>query len=118
MPKSNASPATSALRGKFFTVVHGAVESCGHLLGLNDEPTFRNCEHCWFAYFSSHADLVSMTGKIMATDGGRDSVVRIKGTKFVQMFLRFVKTLERLKGVEGEQRTTIQSNRRFGESVG
>jgi hypothetical protein len=50
-----------------------------------------------------------MTGKIMAIDGGRDSVVRIKGTKFVQMFQRFMKTLERLKGVEeGEQKPTAR----------
>jgi hypothetical protein len=86
------------LRGKFFTVRQEAVEPCGHPLGANDEPTMRNCQHCWYAYFSQHTDLVIATGKVLDV-GGTVAIDRIRGTKFRVMFQRFMKTLERLKEV-------------------
>src|ERR1035441_37816 len=87
------------LRGKFFTVRQEAVEPCGPPLGPNDEPQFRNCQHCWYAYFSQHTDLVVMTGKVLAMKDGWLTIDRVRGTKFRVMFQRFVKTLERLKEV-------------------
>ena len=88
------------LRGKFFTIRQEAVEPCGHPMGVQDEPQFRNCQHCWYAYFSQHTDLVTVLGKIMeSSQDGVAAIDHIRGKKFRTMFQRFVKTLERLKEV-------------------
>jgi hypothetical protein len=102
-PEPKSAPMTLSkfreLRGKFFTIRQEAVEPCGHPMGVQDEPQFSNCQHCWYAYFSQHTELVLMVGKLMALENGVNTVTRARGKKFVKMFQRFVKTLERLKEV-------------------
>jgi hypothetical protein len=84
------------LRGQYFTVRHHKVQPCGHLLDMINEPTFRNCEACWFCFFNSHGQLVETADKAFQ-EQGRGFLVKMRGEKFFRMFVRFMSTIARLK---------------------
>jgi hypothetical protein len=95
------------LRGKFFTVRHNRVKECGHLLDQINEPTFRNCEYCWWAFFSSHGELVQVTDKAFQEQGVA-FLDKMRGKKYRIQFCRYMSTLARFKKEADEQnnRTT------------
>jgi hypothetical protein len=84
------------LRGLYFTVRHHRVQPCGHLLDQINEPTFRNCEACWFCFFNSHGQLVEVTDKALQEQGFR-FLDKMRGKKYRRAFTSFMSTIARLK---------------------
>ncbi len=89
----------------FFTVERGTLTHCGHKLGivdhrngkvlLNEEPK-NNCQQCWFAYFNENSDMVSTADQCFAQEG-IETLIRIRGRKFVKNFTRFMSTMTKFK---------------------
>jgi hypothetical protein len=98
--EGNKQPLTESqfrqLRGKYFTIRHHRVKECNHLLDQINEPTFRNCEFCWFTFFSSHGELVQVTDEAFKTHGA-PFVDRLRGVTYRKMFTRFMSTMARFK---------------------
>jgi hypothetical protein len=94
------------LRGKYFTVRHYRVKPCNHLLDQINEPTFRNCENCWFTFFSSHGELVQVTDKAMQEQGA-PFLDKMRGCTYRKMFCRYMSTLARLKREQDGKETGI-----------
>ena len=90
------------LRGQYFTVRHHRVQPCGHLLDQINEPTFRNCEGCWFVFFNSHGPLVEVTDKALQEQGFR-FLDKMRGRTYRKMFTRFMSTIARMKKESDEQ---------------
>jgi len=84
------------LRGKFFTVRHERVKTCGHHLDKINEPTFRNCETCWFSFFASHGELVKVTDEALQ-EHGAGFVDKLRGKHYRVQFCRFMSTMNRLR---------------------
>lgn len=84
------------LRGKYFTVRHHTVAECGHKLDMINEPTFRNCEYCWFAFFSSHGELIQVTDEAFQTHGAA-FLDKMRGRHYRKMFTRYMSTLSAFK---------------------
>jgi hypothetical protein len=78
------------LRGKYFTVKHPRL-TCGHKLDMINQPK-NNCGECWFAFFSTHPQLVEVAHQFYQTQG-RGPMVGMRGSKFVKMFERFMATM-------------------------
>jgi len=106
------------LRGMYFTVRHHRVQPCGHLLDQINEPTFRNCEACWFCFFNSHGQLVEVTDKALQEQGFR-FLDKMRGKKYRTMFCRFMNTVMKAKRESDEQQSReIQSSGSVGQSDG
>ncbi len=118
-PKKQLSEAQlRQLRNLYFTVRHHRVQPCGHLLDQINEPTFRNCEACWFCFFNSHGQLVEVTDKAFQ-EQGRDFLVKMRGERYAKMFTRFMSTVARMKRESDEQqRSEIQSSGSLGQGDG
>lgn len=84
------------LRGRYFTIRHYTVPECGHKLDMINEPTFRNCEYCWFCFFSSHGELVQVTDEAFQ-EHGAGFVDRLRGVTYRKNFTRFMATLAAFK---------------------
>ena len=84
------------LRGKYFTVRHPRTIGCDHHQDQINEPTFRNCESCWYAFFSTHGELVNVTHEAFSEHGAA-FVEKLRGRKYVRMFTRFMSTMNRLR---------------------
>jgi hypothetical protein len=99
-PAQPQKPLTEAqfrkLRGMYFTVRHHRVQPCGHLLDQINEPTFRNCEACWFTFFNSHGPLVEVTDKAFQEQGFR-FLDKMRGKTYRVMFTRFMSTIAQMK---------------------
>ncbi len=96
------------LRGAYFTVCHFIVQPCGHKLDQINEPTFRNCEACWFCFFNSHGQLVQVTDKAFQEQGPA-FLDKMRGMKYRKMFVRFMATIARLKK-ESDERAAESTN--------
>jgi hypothetical protein len=106
------------LRGKYFTVRHYRVKPCNHLLDQINEPTFRNCESCWFCFFNSHGQLVEVTDKAFQEQGFR-FLDKMRGVTYRKAFTSFMSTIARMKKESDEQqRSEIQSSGSLGQGDG
>ena len=93
------------LRGKYFTVRHYRVPQCQHLLDQINEPTFRNCEWCWFSFLESHPELVKVADEVYI-EHGPSFIDKLRGKKFRVMFTRFMATKLALKKEMDERNAT------------
>ena len=84
----------------YFTVRRDQVKACGHKLDIVSGPR-TNCEYCWFAYFNNNASMVQTADECFQKEG-KQTLVAIRGTKFVKMFLRFMGTIARLRAEAAE----------------
>jgi hypothetical protein len=106
------------LRGKYFTIRHPRVKPCNHHLDQINEPTFRNCESCWFMFFNSHGPLVEVTDKAFQEQGPA-FLDKMRGIKYRKAFTSFMSTVARMKRENDEQQSReIQSGGSLGESDG
>ncbi len=112
------------LRGKYFTVRHPRTIGCDHHQDQINEPTFRNCESCWYAFFSTHGELVNVTHEAFS-EHGPEFVEKLRGRKYVRMFTRFMSTMnrlredaEKLQKEKDEQAGEIQSSGSVGQGDG
>lgn len=109
------------LRNKFFTVRHFTVPECGHKLDMIKEPSFRNCEYCWFCFFSSHKELVDVTHEAFSQHG-KQLVVNLRGEKYFTRFCQYMATLARFKQESDErierERSQINTPDESGEIQG
>lgn len=79
------------LRRVYFTVRHDRVDQCGHKLDRMNQPT-TNCEACWWCWLNSHGTLVQAVEEAFQKQGA-DFVIKLRGRKFLRMFLRFMATV-------------------------
>jgi hypothetical protein len=98
------------LRGQYFTVRHGRVYPCGHRFDKITEPR-TNCEYCWYNWLNSHGELIQSVDRAFQ-EQGKDFVIKLRGEKFLRMFLRYMSTIAKFKAEEEEK------NEREASSVG
>lgn len=79
------------LRRAYFTVRHDRVEPCGHRFDRMNEPR-TNCHSCWFAWLNSHGTLTQAVEEAFQKQGP-EFVVKMRGQKFLKMFLKFMATV-------------------------
>jgi hypothetical protein len=80
------------LRGKYFTVKHPRLETCGHKYDPINEPRHRNCENCWFQFLNTHPQLVETADQFFRTQG-KKAMIGMRGEHFVKMFVRYMATV-------------------------
>ena len=85
------------------------IQECGHKFDSSREPK-NNCEWCWFTYFNSNGEMVKAADQCFQ-EAGKDVLERIKGKRFVKMFVRFMATVakfvaeQKAKEQNGQQGT-------------
>jgi hypothetical protein len=88
------------LRRQFVTVIHPRVAGCMHRYTPDRQPRHRNCEHCWFAFFQNHGNLVQTTDELHSTEGGIQMIVDLQGIKFLRRFRQFMATVAQWKAAQ------------------
>lgn len=84
-----------ALRRAYFTVRHPHVRECGHKVDQINQPK-NNCEYCWFAFFSSHGELVQTADRAFQEQGS-GFLDSMRGVKFRKYFLRYMSTMAKFQ---------------------
>lgn len=84
------------LRKQYVTIQNPKVIACGHGLSLGTQPTHRNCESCWFAFFQNHGELVQQLDE-MHTTGQDKVIVDLQGSKFYSQWRKFMSTVANWK---------------------
>lgn len=84
-----------ALRRAYFTVRHPQVRECGHKMDQINQPK-NNCEYCWFAFFSSHGELVQTADRAFQEQGS-GFLDSMRGVKFRKYFLRYMSTMAKFQ---------------------
>src|ERR1700688_3031770 len=115
-PRQISEAELKKLRRLYFTVRHDRVDLCGHKLDRMNQPTV-NCEFCWFAWFNSHGQLVQAVDRAFQ-EQGKDFVIKLRGVKFLKMFLRFMSTIAKLKAEEEKKNEEKNEQGREIESGG
>lgn len=82
--------------GSAGTIKYQRVSMCGHKLILNREPKHRNCESCWFTFFSLHKELVESCDGVFK-QFGENGLRKIRGPKFASNYVKFMATLAQWK---------------------
>lgn len=80
------------------------VKGCGHKLDLEFQPTKRNCEFCWFAWFQNHGEICKQLNE-MHTAGADNIIIELQGKKFLHRYLQFMSTLaqwQKVSNIEKE----------------
>jgi hypothetical protein len=91
-----------------FTVRHGSISRCGHRFNSSTEPRHRNCEMCWFAFFSVHKAAVETCDEVYKKFGLK-GLVQVYGKEFSKNYTKFMATLAQWKDVTEKQKTNEQS---------
>ena len=91
-PPKLTEPLMRQLRGKYFTVKHPRLETCGHKYDPINEPRHRNCENCWFQFLNTHPQLVETADQFFRTQG-KKAMIGMRGEHFVKMFVRYMATV-------------------------
>lgn len=86
------------LRKQYITVQHPKVIGCGHRLDLNRQPTHRNCQTCWFAWFQNHGEIVQQLDEMYVADGEK-LIIQLQGKKFYHRWRQFMATVAQWKEV-------------------
>jgi hypothetical protein len=84
------------LRKMYITKNHPRVVACGHVLDLSRQPRHRNCEHCWFAFFNQHGEVVQQLDE-MHTLGKDNEIIELQGIKFYHRWRQFMATVAQWK---------------------
>ena len=84
------------LRKLYVTGKHPRVLACHHRLDLTFQPRQRNCEHCWFAWFNNHGELVQQLDEMFQTQGNT-LIIQLQGNKFYHRWRQFMATIAQLK---------------------
>lgn len=93
------------LRGRYFTIRHHRAKPCNHKIDEINEPRHRNCESCYFMWFSAHGELVQVADRALQ-EQGKDFLIRMRGRHFYEMFVRYMSTLARLKKEQERDKET------------
>lgn len=78
------------------TVRYQKVPMCGHKFIPQVEPRHKSCEACWFAFFNVHGELTQAVEEAYQKQGAA-LIVKLKGNRFKNMFLKFMGTVAALK---------------------
>jgi hypothetical protein len=73
------------------------VKACGHRLDLHVQPSHRNCEDCWFAFFNTHGELCRQLDEMHMSEGGDSAIIQLQGVKFLHRWRQFMSTIARWK---------------------
>ena len=88
---------------KNYPTVLPRVKACGHRLHPMFQPRMRNCQHCWYAWFDFHKEIVSQLDHMHSE--GHDAVIKqLQGDKFYHRWRQYMSTMARLT-IEQEQVT-------------
>ena len=90
-------------RKLYWTIQHPKVVTCGHSLDMGRQPRHRNCEHCWFAWFNEHGEIVQQLDEMYQAEGEK-LIIQLQGQKFYHRWRQFMATIARWKE-ENEQET-------------
>jgi len=90
------------LRKQYVTVQHPRVVACQHELNLSKQPTHRNCESCWFAWFNNHGELVQQLDE-MHTGGNDAIIIQLQGKKFFKRWTQFMSTIAQWEKQQASQ---------------
>jgi len=93
------------LRKQYVTVQHPRVIACQHELNLNAQPTHRNCESCWFAWFQNHGEIVQQLDE-MHTSGNDAAIIQLQGKKFYRRWRQFMSTIAQWKQQEIDEQAS------------
>ena len=81
------------------------VKACGHRLDLHVQPSHRNCEDCWFAFFNTHGELCQQLDEMHTSEGGDSAIIQLQGAKFLHRWKQFMATIAQWK-IEHEAQET------------
>lgn len=96
----------------YFTVRRAVVQQCGHKIDAQGSAGPRNnCEACWFAYFNNNGEMVQTVDEMIQKHGS-ETVVRMRGLKFLKNFRKFMSTVARFKAqVEADAEAATQTGK-------
>lgn len=86
------------LRKQYITVQHPRVIACLHRLDMGRQPRHRNCEHCWFAWFQNHGEVVQQLDEMHTSDND-GLIIYLQGSKFYHRWRQFMATVAQWKPV-------------------
>lgn len=69
-----------------------SIPMCGHRFRPGSEPKQRNCQPCWFTFFSAHKELVEACHEVFK-QFGQEGLAQIRGPKFASNYVKFMGTL-------------------------
>jgi hypothetical protein len=95
-PKELTEADMRKLRKQYVTIQLPKVIACKHRLDLSRQPRHRNCEHCWWAWFNNHGEIVQQLDE-MHTSGQDDVIIQLQGSKFFKRWLQFMSTVANFK---------------------
>lgn len=106
------------LRKQYVTIQHPRVVACLHKLDLHLQPRHRNCEHCWWAWFNNHGEIVQQLDE-MHTSGQDAVIIQLQGSKFYKRWLQFMSTVANFKlQAEQSQESNEQDTSGPGSVIG
>ena len=85
------------------------VKACGHRLDLHVQPSHRNCEDCWFAFFNTHGELCRQLDEMHTSEGGDSAIIQLQGAKFLHRWRQFMATIAQWKIEQEAQETNGQA---------
>ncbi len=88
------------LRKQYVTIQHPRVSACGHKLDMGRKPRL-NCQHCWFAFFQNHGEMVQQLDE-MYTQEGKELIIQLQGIQFYDMWRKFLSTVANWKQENNE----------------
>jgi hypothetical protein len=80
---------------------------CGHKFVEGKEPK-RNCEQCWFTFFSVYGELTQTADEAFVTHG-EAALVQLRGRKFTNNFKKYMSTLAHYQQIVKAQSEAIQN---------
>lgn len=97
------------LRYRQLTVRYQRVPMCGHKFVPGAQPRHRNCERCWFGFFSVHGEFTKSVEELYAKHGGVP-VSRLLGAKLLHNFRKFMSTLAAMKSIQEARSQEIKDS--------
>lgn len=83
-------------RRQHFTVQHQKVQPCGHKFVPGSEPRHRNCEPCWFTFFTVYGELTKQADELFRS-AGEGALVQVRGRNFTSNFKKYMATIAQWK---------------------
>ena len=90
------SPTKNDVYFTYETVNLPRVKGCNHRIDLHRLPRYRNCDHCWFAFWQNNGKAAQTADEMWQSETPW-MLEQIIGTKAVKKFLAFMSTVANMK---------------------
>lgn len=92
------------------TLKYQRIPMCGHkFIPGRPEPRHRNCDSCWFTGFQVNGTFTQAVEKVYQ-EQGEDFLVKLKGRRFVNNFLKFMSTVAAFQAAISVQKAQKENN--------